>query len=78
MMVMMFVVATIIALDNGVSRWKAALAASLAAIVTIAVPLGLLWYDEPSTDAVDIQLGRPPFPLRFWIYTAIALAGIAL
>lgn len=78
LMVMMFVVATIIALDNKVSRWKAALAASLTAIITIAVPLGLLWYDEPSTDAVDIQLGRPPFPLRFWIYTAIALAGIAL
>ncbi len=78
LMVLMMVLATIIALDRGESRWKAALAASMGAILAIAVPLGLLWYDEPSSDAVDIQLGRAPFPLRFWIYTAIAIAGIAI
>ncbi len=78
LMVLMMVVATIIALDNKASRWKGALTASLVSIAAIAVPLGLLWYDEPSTDAVDIQLGRAPFLVRFWIYTAIAVAGIAL
>ncbi len=78
LMVLMMVVATIIALDNKATRWKGALTASLVAIAAIAVPLGLLWYDEPSTDATDIQLGRAPFPVRFWIYTAIAVAGIVL
>lgn len=78
LMVLMMVVATIIALDNKATRWKGALTASLVAIAAIAVPLGLLWYDDPSTDATDVQLGRAPFPVRFWIYTGIAVAGIAL
>lgn len=78
LMVLMMVVATIIALDNKASRWKGALTASLVSIAAIAVPLGLLWYDDPATDATDVQLGRAPFPVRFWIYTAIAAAGIVL
>lgn len=78
MMVLMFVVGTIIALDNPNSRWKGALTGSLLAILVIAVPIGLLWYDKPSTDATDYQLGRAPFPGRFWIYVLIALAGIVV
>ncbi len=78
LMVMMMVVATIIALDSKETRWKGALTAGMVAIAAIAVPLGLLWYDDPSTDATDVQLGRAPFPVRFWIYTAIAVAGILL
>lgn len=78
MMVLMFVIGTIIALDRKESRWKGALTLSLGAIAAIAVPLGLLWYDEPSSDAVDIQLGRAPFLGRFWIYVAIAAAGVAV
>lgn len=77
LMVMMFVVGTIIALEDPNTRWKGALTASILCITAIAVPLGLLWYDDPSTEkSVDYQLGRAPFPLRFWIYTAIAVAGI--
>ena len=76
MMVMMFAVATIISLDRKETRWKGALTASICAIAAIAVPLGLLWYDKPDTDKLDIQLGRAPFPMRFWIYVAIAVAGI--
>lgn len=79
MMVMMFVVGTILALDNPKTRWKGALTASICCIAAIAIPLGLLWYDNPYTeDEVDYQLGRPPYTLRFWIYVAIAVAGIAV
>ncbi len=78
LMVLMMVIATIIALDRKDTRWKGAITASLLAIAAIAVPLGLLWYDEPSSDAVDYQLGRAPFLVRFWIYTAIAVAGVLL
>ena len=77
LMVMMMIVGTIIALDTESSRWKGALTASMVAILAIAVPLGLRWYDDPSTEkTVDFQLGRAPFPLRFWLYTGIAIAGI--
>lgn len=79
LMVMMMIVGTILALDNPSSRWKGALAASLTAILAIAIPLGLRWYDDPSTEkSVDYQLGRAPFPLRFWLYTGIAIAGVWL
>ena len=77
LMVMMMIVGTIIALDSKETRWKGALFGSILGILAFAVPLGLLWYDDPSTEkTVDYQLGRAPFPLRFWIYTAIAILGI--
>ena len=76
MMVMMFVVGTIIALDNPDSRWKGALTISLLAILALAVPVGLRWYDNPYTKAVDYQLGRAPYVARFWAYAAIAFVGI--
>lgn len=76
MMALMFTVGTIIALDREETRWKGALTASLLCILAIAVPLGLLWFDKPDTDKVDIQLGRAPFLGRFWVYVLIALVGI--
>lgn len=79
MMVLMFVLATVLALDRKESRWKGALALSMTVLTAVFVPLGLLWYDNPSTEkAVDYQLGRAPFPGRFWLYTAIAVLGIAV
>ncbi len=78
MLVLMLVLGTVIAIDRKESRWKGALTLSLAAIAAIAIPLGLLWYDEPSTDSVDYQLGRAPYLDRFWIYTLIAVVGIAV
>ncbi|MBP5231130.1 MAG: YfhO family protein [Clostridia bacterium] len=79
MMIMMFCVGTVIALDHPESRWKGALTVSLCCIGAFAIPFGLLWFDNPYTeDTVDYQLGRPPYILRFWLYTAIAVAGIAI
>ncbi len=77
MMVMMFCVGTVIALDHPESRWKGALTITLVCVAAFALPFGLLWFDNPYTeDTVDYQLGRPPYTLRFWLYTAIALACI--
>ncbi|MBR4466804.1 MAG: YfhO family protein [Clostridia bacterium] len=79
MMVMMFCVGTVISLDHPESRWKGALTASLCCIGAFAIPFGLLWFDNPYTeDKVDYQLGRAPYILRFWLYAAIAVAGIAV
>lgn len=76
LMVLMFCLGTIIALDDEHSRWKGALASCLAAMAAIAVPLGLLWYDKPDTDQVDFRLGRAPFTSRFWLCVLIGVAGL--
>lgn len=78
MMVLMFVVGTVLALDSREARWKGALAGSLGCILAIAVPLGLFWYDKPDTDAVDFQLGRAPYLGRFWVCVLISLIGIVV
>ncbi len=76
LMVLMFCLGTIIALDDKQSRWTGALAACLVLMAAVAVPLGLLWYDKPDTDKVDFQLGRAPFTSRFWLCVLIGLAGL--
>lgn len=78
MMVMMFVLATILALECKETRWKGAIASCLVIMTAVFVPLGLLWYDRPDTDKTDYQLGRAPYLDRFWLYVLIGVAGVAL
>ncbi len=76
MMIMMFVLATVISLDDARTKWKVPTAIMTFVSTAVAVPLGLLWYY--SEDKKTQTLGYPPFPARFWIYVAIAFLGIIL
>ncbi|PKM63155.1 MAG: hypothetical protein CVU97_01535 [Firmicutes bacterium HGW-Firmicutes-21] len=83
MLVLMMIMATVIMLDDDSEKankkWRGGIIAYLIGVTAIFVPLGLLWYNKnPGSDIVRYTLGRPPYMVRFWIYTGIALASIAV
>lgn len=75
MMVLMFALATTIALEDMRTNWKIPTAIMTVFCTCIAAPIGLIWH-ENSKD--KLQFGAPPFRWRFWIYVGIAFAGIIL
>ena len=82
MLVLMMIIGTVVMLDDisekTIKKWRGGIIAYLACVTAVFVPLGFMWYDDPETESVIYKLGRPPFIWRFWIYTGIALASIAL
>ncbi len=75
MMILMFALATTIALEDAKTKWRAPVALMTFFCTVIAIPLGLVWH-ENSKDV--LELGFPPYRARFWIYVAIAFLGIFL
>ncbi len=83
MMILMFVLATVISLDDERTKWKVPTAIMTFFCTAVVLPLGLIWHEHENEakDAVTefiMKLGFPPFPARFWLYSAIAFLGIFL
>lgn len=77
MMIMMFTLATTVALEDSRTKWVIPAGISTVICTAVAVPLGLLWLKDADKDDA-YRLGHPPFMLRFCIYVAIAFLGTAL
>ncbi len=75
MMIMMLVLATVVALEDRKTKWRAPTAIMTFFCTVTALPLGLIWHENE--DEV-LELGYPPYRFRFWLYVAIAFLGIAL
>ncbi len=75
MMILMLSLATVIALDDSRTKWRAPTAIMTFFCTVIAVPIGLVWHEN---DKDVLKLGYAPYRWRFWIYVAIAFLGIAL
>ncbi len=75
MMILMLCLATIISLEDKQSKWRFPTALMTFLCTTVALPLGLIWYQN---DEEVTTLGYPPYLGRFWIYVAIAYLGIIL
>ncbi len=75
MMIMMFVLATVVALDDARTKWKLPTAISTIICTLVVIPLGFVWHEN---EKYVFELGYPPRKDRFWIWTAIAFAGIWL
>ncbi len=75
MMILMFTLATVIALEDNRTKWRVPTALMTFFCTAVALPLGLLWYKNE--DDV-MNLGYPPYYFRFWLYVGIAFLGIAL
>ena len=91
MMILMLCLATIIALEDTRTKWKAPTALMTFFCTSVAVPLGLIWHENQTVkELIDykkdgksnwweiLELGFPPYRTRFWIYVGIAFLGIAL
>ena len=91
MMILMLCLATIIALEDTRTKWKAPTALMTFFCTAVAVPLGLIWHENQTVkELIDykkdgksnwweiLELGFPPYRTRFWIYVGIAFLGIAL
>ena len=91
MMILMMCLATIIALEDTRTKWKAPTALMTFFCTAVAVPLGLIWHEnEPIKELIDhkadgksdwgqfLELGYPPYRFRFWLYVALAFFGIIL
>ncbi|MBO4452950.1 MAG: YfhO family protein, partial [Clostridia bacterium] len=77
MLTMTFVLATVISLDDAKTKWRVPTAIMTFGCTAFAVPLGLYWYySKDSKDRMAYKLGYPPFIDRFWIWVALAFAGI--
>lgn len=76
MLIMIFSLATVVALDDERTRWSIPFAVNTVLCTLVAAGLGLVWYLDP-TNKTEYKLGYPPYTLRFWIYVALAFAGIA-
>ena len=74
MMILMFCVATVIALDDRRISFKRGLIANAVACAVIAIPIGLRWYQE--NEGGDWELGTMPYADRFWLYVAIAFGSL--
>ena len=74
MMILMFCVATVIALEDRRISFKRGLIANAVACAVIAVPIGLRWYQE--SEGSDWELGTMPYADRFWLYVAIAFGSL--
>ncbi len=77
MMIMMLSLATVIALEERSSNWRVPTAIMTFFCTVIALPLGLVWHEDIDNDNL-MELGYPPFKIRFWLYVAIAFIGISL
>lgn len=75
MMILMLILATVIALEDGNTKWQVPTALMTVLCTLVALPLGLIWHEDE--DGV-MGLGYPPFIMRFWLYVGIALLGIVL
>ncbi len=75
MMIMMLTLATVVSLEDERTKWRVPAALMTFFCTAVAIPLGLLWYKNQ--DGL-MELGYPPYLLRFWIYVAIAFLGIWL
>ena len=80
MLIMMFVLATVIALEDRRTKWKVPIFLMTFFCTAIAVPLGFGWYHTivGSSKNEVYKLGYPPFMGRFVLYVAIAFLGIFL
>ncbi len=79
MMIMMFVLATVVALEDRRSKWTLPTGLMTFFVVIVAVPLGLGWYYAKNSGGTYVyRLSYPPYTGRFILYTAIALLGIVL
>ena len=74
MMILMFCVATVIALEDRRISFKRGLIANAVACAVIALPIGLRWYQE--SEGSDWELGTMPYADRFWLYVAIAFGSL--
>ena len=75
MMIMMLTLATIISLEDAKTKWKVPTALMTFFCTVVALPLGLIWHEN---DNNEMNLGYPPYTLRFWLYVGIAFLGIIL
>ncbi len=91
MMILMFSLATAIALEDTRTTWKIPTALMTFFCTAVTVSLGLIWHENKTpTEMIDytsnanpkwwevMELGYPPYRIKFWIYVAIAFLGIAL
>jgi len=81
LLLMMSLGTVVMAEDDSVEndrKWKGGIIAYLIGASVIFLPLGLLWYENTNTSAVDYKLGYPPYIDRFWIYVGITLLSIAI
>ncbi|MBE6691991.1 MAG: hypothetical protein E7586_01490 [Ruminococcaceae bacterium] len=89
MMILMFSLATTVMLEDTRSNWKIPTALMTFFCTVVAVPLGLVWHENvdlseliEKKDTLNwsevLELGYPPYRLRFWIYVALAFLGIML
>jgi len=75
MMIMMFALATAVALDDARTKWKLPTAISTIICTLIVIPLGFVWHENENT---VFELGYPPRKDRFWIWVALAFIGIGV
>ncbi|MBO5785746.1 MAG: YfhO family protein [Clostridia bacterium] len=75
MMILMFVLATVVSLEDKRTKWRVPTALMVFFCTVVAVPLGLIWHENEDG---DLGLGYPPYLFRFWLYVGIAILGIAL
>ncbi len=75
MMIMMFVLATVVALDDARTKWKVPTAISTIICTLVVIPLGFVWHEN---ERFVFELGYAPRKDRFWIWTTIAFVGIWL
>lgn len=78
MLTLMFSLATMMGLENKEVNWKRAISWSATITVGIALAIGLM-PDKETVDNEEITtIGLSAFPVKFWIYVAIAIICILL
>ncbi len=75
MLIAMLTLATVISLEDKRTTWRVPTAIMTFFCTVIAMPLGLIWHEN---DKDVMELGYPPYRMRFWIYVGIAFLSIAL
>ncbi len=78
MPILIFIVATIAALDDDKVSFKGASLVSAGVIVAVTFYCGLMWNLNDERSETTYALGRAPFSGRLWISVAIALGSLIL